>query len=335
MADPATGALSDLVIGPEGSGWGVKATHGNLLAYRSCNMKPSQALNDNPNMRGDFNPGIPGYGKKSSSGTLALVPTITSAPFLFYWLFGNLDTTGVGDPYTHVAELASDVQIPMSLNNTIDLATDQFALSVGTRINSMTIPFGPDGFSEWSLELMAKETTYAVAATNQIDASPVDFTGGEPLDNVMIDETAGIKIGTYGAESLVTYVQSGSLTIGANLYGDDYRVAAGGARGSLVPGKYTVGGTMKVAIDSADVVTLLGAGTPQSMILYWYLASNRTLKIQMPATYFQKTGPDIQDGPLFADIAFKAAFSTLTTPDTSIQVTIVNGTPGTTYKATS
>jgi len=324
MADPAIGSLSTLRIGIE-SAWGTANTNGNTIAYRSGGIKPAQPLNDNPNMRGDFSPSVPGSGKKAAQGTIAFVPTIDSIPYIFYWLFGNISSTDNTTYWTHVSTLADDMPLSMTVSNLVDLDTDQWLQGIGCRINSLTIPFGPDGFSEWSMEVMAKDATFELSGLTQL----ADLTTGEVLDNILLDSTDGVKIGG----STVGYVQSGSLRISANLFADDYRAGTSGVRGSLVPGKYTVDGSIKVALDSAAVLTLLGAGTPQAFQLLWNLGTNRTLTISLPATYFQKTGPDVQDGPLFADVSFKCAYDSVT--GTAITTTVDNNQIDTIYTATS
>lgn len=303
MADPALGGNAVVAVDFE-NGWGtVKGVPvGRKIAVTSCGIVPTQALLDNPNIRGDFNPSDPATGRKAAQGPLNLVPTHEVLPFFQKLLTGTLVKTGAADPWTATSKLGSTM--PLSAIVEVDFnigGTHRYALASGVRINSWTIPISFEGFLAMQLDLMAKDV---VVNTTAYDATLNDWSDSSPLDQMQL-ASADVKLG--GAA--VAYIRGGQIQISSNLDGEDYRVGGGGARGSLVPKRHTITGNLELAVDSVAVVTLLGAGTPTSLSFKWTTAANRTWELTLPRVFLEKTGPALQDdGLVKVNVNFRAVY---------------------------
>lgn len=326
MADPAIGANSVVMVDFEDT-WGVvKASPaGKKIALQSNGLVPTQALIDNPNIRGDFNPTDPAVGRKAAQGTMTLVPTLEVLPFIQKLLTGTLVAAGVGDPYTATSKLGSTMPLSAIVETDFDIGgTHRYALAKGVRINSVTIPISFEGFMSMSLDLMAKDLTIETTA---YDATPIsDWSDSSPLDHMQL-AAAGVKLGG----SAVGYIRSGQVQIAANLNGDDYRVGGAGARGSLVPRKHAITGNLDLAVDSVAVVTLLGAGTPTSLSFKWMTAANRTWELTLPRVFIEKTGPSLQsDDIVTVNVNFRAVYDGTATTAVTMVTTLATD-PDTEY----
>lgn len=315
MADPAIGANAVVMVDFEET-WGAAkaAPAGKKIALQSNGLVPTQALIDNPNIRGDFNPTDPALGRKAAQGTMALVPTLDILPFLQKLLTGTLVKGGAADPFTATSKLGSTKPPSIVVETDFDIGgTHRYALASGVRINSWTIPISFEGFLSMNLDLMAKDVT---VETSAYDATPTsDWTDSSPLDHMQL-AAADVKLGG----SAVAYIRSGQVQISANLNGEDYRVGGAGARASLVPRRHTISGNLDISVDSTAVVTLLGAGTPTSLSFKWTTAANRTWELTLPRVFLEKTGPALQSDDLVTvNVNFRAVYD----PTATTAVTMV------------
>lgn len=326
MADPALGGNAVVMVDFE-SAWGTakETPAGKTIALQSNGLVPTQALIDNPNIRGDFNPTDPALGRKAAQGTMALVPTLEILPFLQKLLTGTLVKGGTADPFTATSKLGSTMPLSAIVETDFDIGgTHRYALASGVRINSWTIPINFEGFLSMNLDLMAKDV---VIGSSAYDAEPAsDWSDSSPLDHMQL-ATADVKLG--GAA--VAYIRSGQVQINANLNGDDYRVGGAGARASLVPRRHTISGNLDLAVDSVPVVTLLGAGTATSLSFKWTTASNRTWELTLPRVFLEKTGPSLQSDDLVTvNVNFRAVYDP--TAETAVtMVTTLGVDPATEY----
>lgn len=303
MADPALGGNAVVTVDFE-SAWGTaKVTPvGRKIAVTSCGIVPTQALIDNPNIRGDFNPTDPATGRKAAQGPLALVPTLEIIPFFQKLLTGTLVKAGAADPWTATSKLGNTMPLSAIVETDFNIGgTHRYALASGVRINSWTIPISFEGFLAMNLDLMAKDVAIGSSA---YDTPLVDWADSTPLDHMQL-AAADVKLGG----SAVAYIRGGQVQISANLDGEDYRVGGAGVRGSLVPRRHTISGNLDLAVDSVAVVTLLGAGTATSLSFKWTTGSNRTWELILPRVFMEKTGPSLQsDGIVTVNVNFRAVY---------------------------
>ena len=326
MPDPGLGTLSNVIIDLEAS-WGTAkgSPAARKIAVVSETIVPSQEQIDNPSIRGDFNFGDPVNGVKKADGALVHVPTILTVPWFLKLLSGGLTTTGAADPYTHVAKPGTSMPLSCVVEKSITAAgTTKFSKTTGARINNWKIPIDPSGILQWSFDMMGKDNVPNGAASYDA-AAAIDWRPDSPLDHLML-AAADVKLGG----SAVAYIKKGEISIAANLRGDDYRVGGSGTRGSLVPGKMAVTGTLDLVVDDTALLATLLAGAATTLDIKWTSAANRTLQILLPRVFIQKTGWQLQnDGPIEVSVTFKAVYDG--TALSQIVFTVVNGTAGTVY----
>ena len=324
MADPAFGAKSVVTLDFESS-WGTAkgSPAAKKIAVLTNGITGTQELIENPTMRGDFNSSDAINGKKAASGALTMIPNVDVLPFFVKLLTGGLTTTGAADPYSHVGKITNVTPLSAVLETSWDIGgTARYSLASGLRISKWSIPFAADNFLQMSVDMMGKDV---VVGTTSYGAAGVDWSTGSPLEHLQL-ASADVKVGG----SAVAYVVSGQIDLDTGLYGDDYRVGGGGARGSLVPGRHKVSGNLKLALDSTSVMTLITGGAASSLELTWTAGTNRTFNVKVPRIVIQKTQPILQgDGPIFCDCQFRGSYDG--TALSSIVYTIGNGTAGTVY----
>lgn len=324
MPDPALGTNAVVAIDLEAS-WGTPKglTEGRKIAVLSNGITGSQELLDNPNLGGDFNPRDATSGKKAASGSLVFVPNITMLPLILDWLTNSRATSGVGDPYTHVFKLGSAV--PKSCVIETDFlvgSSHKFALASGCRINRLTIPIDAAGFLQMSADVLAKDVNIGDVA---YDSTLTDWTLASPFEHLQL-ASADVMVDA----SPIGYVLGGSININANLYADDYRVGAGGARGSLVPGRHAIDGSLRIALDSTAVIALLAGGGAHALSFKWTAATNRSFHLDLPRVIFQKTQPTLNDaGPVIVEAQFRASKDPIEA--TAFKATVVNDQAGSAY----
>jgi hypothetical protein len=325
MADPAFGSQAVVTVDFE-SAWGTaKVTPvGRKIGVTQCGIVPTQALIDNPTLRGDFNPADAATGRKAAQGPLNLVANVAVMPFITKWLTGTLVKSGTADPWTATSKLGTTKPASAIVEVDYDIAgTHRYALASGCRINSVTFPISFEGFLALTMDVMAKDV---VLGSSAYDTPLVDWATGTPFDHMQL-ATADVKVGG----SAVAYIRGGQVQVNANLYGDDYRVGGGGTRGSLVPGTYGISGNLDLALDSAAVISLITSSTPTTIDLTWTSGTNRSFRLYLPRVVLEKTGPALNDaGITTIPVNFRAAYDG--TAVTAIQmVTSLGVDPDTEY----
>lgn len=324
MSDPALGTNAVVAIDFEQS-WGTAkgSPDGRKIAVLSNGMTGTQEMLDNPNLGGDFNPRDATSGKKAASGSLVFVPNITMLPLILDWLTNSIASTGSADPYTHVFKLGSAVPKSCVLETDFLVgASHKFAIASGVRINRLTIPIDAAGFLQMSADLIAKDVLVGDTA---YDASLTDWTLATPFEHLQL-ASADVKLDTVA----IGYVLGGSINVNANLYADDYRVGAGGARGSLVPGRHSIDGSLRIALDNTAVMAMLAGGAAHALSFKWTCTTNRTFQLDLPRVIFQKTQPTLNDaGPVIVEAQFRASKDS--GEATAFKATVVNDQAGTVY----
>ncbi len=328
MSDPAIGTFSTVTVDYE-TAWGtVKGSPaGFLIPVNSCTITPAQSLISNPTLRGDFNSGDPALGPISASGSLVKVAEGLSMPWFTKLLTGNL-TSSVGPTnFIHSSIISNTMPLSAAIDTKFLIgSTPKYSLATGVRINRLSIPVEPTGFLTTSFDLMAKTVVPGNAAAYSATATDwTSATGSSPIDQLQL-ASAEVKIGG----SAVGYISKGSISIDANLNGNDYRVGASGARGSLVPGKHKVSGSLDLALDSAAVLTLITAGGATSLSFKWAAEANNYITVFIPRVFLQKTGPALSsDGAVMVTVQFEASYDSSTT--SMLQITTANQTAGGVY----
>lgn len=323
MADPALGTKSTVVVDYETS-WNVpKITPAAFqLAILNWQISPSQELLDNATLRGDFNTNDFANGKIAASGAASLYPTLKIIPWFQKTFFGNDTVTG-GPTYTHVSKITG--QGPTSFISEVKYdigGTLRYARSGGTRINKLTIPIDSTGLSPWNMDLMARTVAIGSSA---YDAAPTDWRAGTPLDFLQI-ASANITIDA----SPVGYISKGSIDIEASLFGTDYRVGGAAARGSLVPGRHKVSGSLDLVLDDVAVLALIQSGTTPVAISVTWTQGSYSFTIEIPRAFIQQTGPTLKDdGPVFITAQFKASYDSIALSE--LVFTTVNDQAGAVY----
>lgn len=317
MADPALGTNSVVAIDFEQT-WGTEkgSKKGRKLSVLKNSMTGTRDQIENPSMGGDYNPLDAISGLQQAGGQLVLIPTVVNFAFLAEWFCGNRTTTGVADPYTHVSKLSTDTQKSCVLETDINVGgTHKFIKANGVRINKWTIPIQPAGFCQSTIDLLAKSVAVGDTA---YDAALDDWALDSPLEYMQLAaadlQVDGVAVG---------YIAGGSIELSANLHGDDRRVAQDGARGSLVPKRHTIGGTLDIVLDDAAIITLLAGGAVHALQLKFTVGTNRTVLLELPRIKMPITQPTLEnDGPIQLSVPFKAAKDSVT--GTSIRFTTVN-----------
>jgi hypothetical protein len=310
MADPAIGTDSTVAVDFENS-WGViktttPAPEGRQLSVVSCGISGAQELIDNPSIRGDRNTGDAVFGVRSGSGDLTVVPNVRMLPFFTKLLTGTLVKTGSTDPWTLTSKIGT-AAIPsavIEIDHNI-ASTHRYIRAIGARINTWTIPFAATGFSQMTIGFQAKNVT---VETTAYDSTLTDWrtgpaVGGGPLDSLMLD-AADVKIGG----SAVTYLVSGEIRVNCNLSSGSV-VGSDAAMGWLVPGRYSIDGTLKCVLNAVGVLALSGATS--SLSLKWTAGTNRSFQIDLGNVIFQPNTPPLaNDGAVFMDLSFRASYDT-------------------------
>lgn len=290
MGDPALGSNAVFAVDLEQS-WGTaKGTpKARKITFVRGGLTPTQALIDNPSLRGDFNAGDPFFGKKSGQGSLSHIPTLKTWAFFMKMLTGTAVKTGTADPWLSTSKLGSTLPLSGIFEEQLAIAgSTRYKKSVGVRINRLSVPISFEGPVQLDLDLMAKDVTESGTA---YDASLDDWSADSPLDQMQL-AAADVKL--FGAAC--AYVKGGSIDINANLQGDDYRVGGGGTRGSLVPGQYQIGGKLDLVVDSTALLTTLLSGAATVLDLKFTQAANRTAQLVLPRIFLEKTLP-VVEGP--------------------------------------
>lgn len=302
MADPAIATSAVCALGVESS-WGTPATDTKKIPIVSESITGSQSLIDNPSIRGDFNPVDPALGKKVAGGSLVLIPGTKLLGLLAKWLTGNSTPSGAG-PYVHVSKLENDIPPGMSFEAGIDIGgVMRYVRAVGLRINTFSLDFSSDGFFQVSIDTLGKNVSIDTAS---LDASPTDWLSDTPLDHLKI-ASAEIEFGG----GVTTAVQKGSIQIAANLMGDDYRVGGGGSRGSLLPGLYTISGTLTFAVESTALLATLDSNAATAFRVKWASDVNTYFEIDLGRVFLDRVQPTIQGpGLITVDANFRGVYNT-------------------------
>jgi Phage tail tube protein len=318
MSEPSNGNNSTILFAREGTGTSAGARWGDvpttpiphkLLVLTGGGMVGDVAFIDNQLLGSDPNPRDVRSGKQSASGQFTFYPNIKSGAWLTEFILGvRAVATGAG-PYVSISKLQSGRLPSWSIEESFDLATPEYKITTGARVDKVTIPFAAEGFLEYQTTLLAKGVTLG---TTPMTGSPVDWAEDACFDHL---EMSKLKIG--GADFL--QAMTGSIDISHNHFGDHYVAMGGGMRRSLPRRRAKVSGKVKTFFEDMTLYSLALAGTYTTLEIEW-TNGVELINFLLPRVRFKRTDPKIVDGPTDVEFAFEASKDV--TDATSVMATI-------------
>ncbi len=281
----ATGANAQVIIQDELT-FGVTnpTPDAQKLYILSESLSQKRTLNKSNVIRGNRNPVKPTRGNKDVSGS---IPTELS-PYMgtpLKHLFGSVVTTGAGPNKTHTGKIAA---LPVGLSiekGFMDLATPQFFLYNGCRINKGSFQFGPSGVVPMTLDFLGKKRAASGAS---FDATPQD------LGHLAWDMfEASIQEGG----SAIAVVADATLEMENQLDGGIYVIGGGGERHSIPEGSTLVSGKLTALFEDMALLTKAIAGTETSIKITLQrgsgdgTAGNEYLELLYPEMIYEENDP--------------------------------------------
>ncbi len=325
MADPLVGSRSALRVDFESSLGTVKGTPApRLITFVSESLSGTQNLIRNPSIRADGNRPAPVNGNITASGQLQVIADIDSIGWWLKLLNHAVASTGASDPYTHTYKW--DITSVTFRSAFIDLlqGTSRWKTMSGVRIKKFGVKFMSEGFMLVTLDLVG--LTAATTTSQTLTGTPTDWTASTPLHmlqiaaaDLTIDGTASTSAG--GNAACLAELE---IDPNVNITENDYRIGQSGARSGLAVGAMDLGVKLKLAVEGTTQYTFMQSTTSHDVTLKFTAAANRTLQMQIPAFYVQKTLPMVQnDMGIFVDIEGMAAYDA--TAATQLKWVLVNG----------
>jgi hypothetical protein len=267
-------------------------------------------------IRGNRNQTMPKRGNKDVGGSI----TTELNPFmgkLFKHLLGSNTTTGTG-PYVHTMKVGA---LPTSLcieKQFSDLATPQYFLYNGCRINKASFDFGTEGVIPLVFDFIGKKETMSTASFH---ASPVDY-GHIPFD--MFE--ASIQEGGAAIAS-VSHIK---LDIENQLDNGIYVIGGNGERRAIPEGSTLVSGTVTALFEDVALLNKAINYTESSLQVTLSRgnglgsAGNESLDILLPEIIYGKASP-LVSGPKGVLVELPiSAFYDNASQATSIQMVLKN-----------
>lgn len=293
MGTQAAGSNARIIIAPESTFKTAATTQYQILPFINESFRLSRNLVESQVLRSTRNPSMPARGNMEIGGEISteLSPTMGR---LFKHALGSITTSGAG-PYTHTFKISA---LPTSLSlekQFTDLATPQYFVYTGCKINSFSITAKPEGPIETKFSFMGAKEAVGTATK---DASPRDL-GHNPFD---------------GYEAALTVVDSTSATISApvtqidvtlenNIDGSVYVIDGTGERYSMPEGRVKVSGTITALFDTIDFYNLAVDHEEATVTVTFSkgdangAAGHEKLTVLMKEVKFTPNAPVI-DGPL-------------------------------------
>ncbi len=239
----ATGANARLTYQAEAT-FGVTNPTPDAISIHIISESLSQKRNliTSKVIRGNRNPVKPTRGNKDCGGSLSTELNPFMAILLHHLMGANV-TTGGGANKTHTMKIGS---LPVSLSfekGFMDLATPEYFLFNGTRINKASFEITPEGPLPVTFDFLAKKMT---PSTSSFDATATDY-GHLPWDMsevVMFEGGSALNVG-------------GSLKfdITNDLDGGMYVIGGGGERRAIPEGSTLISGTLTALFEDMVLLT--------------------------------------------------------------------------------
>ena len=309
----ATGALSKLVMGFQADA-ATTATAGFVLPVNKSTIKSSRNQIIPATIRGNLNPTEPSDGNLSVAGDIE-VPVDSLA--MWYWLkaaFGAPTTAGT-DPYTHVFK-AGDPTAPRPYitieHQFTDLATPQFFLYVGCKINSMSLSMGADSELVVTMAVVGISETIG---TSSFDGSATTINMSRLKNNQMTLKEGG---GSIANAKLV------DCSINWNVDTDQYVIAAGGTLGAVPDGVMGVSGNLSALFETISLLTKAMESTESSLEATFTASASSALVIEFPELKYTRNSPGIEGPKGIVQSLPWGAYYDNGADETSVMVTLTN-----------
>lgn len=168
-------------------------------------------------------------------------------------------------------------------------STAKYLKLLGLTIESLDIEWDVAGFLQFTINAVGKNGSVQSAT---IDASPDDWTTGDPLNHLQI---SSLLLGGVST----TVIKKGKVSIKFSPYKDDYRAGQGAGRLSLVQDVAEISGTLDIVVDSTTILTDMSTGISGSSIkIVWTQASNLYFSVELPKLTVQAQLPALGDSPI-------------------------------------
>ncbi|HQN09873.1 MAG TPA: phage tail tube protein [Thermoanaerobaculia bacterium] len=218
---------------------------------------------------------------EGSDGNVAITDTVADTDFTHTGMSG-----GTPLPYLATSKLGSTMPKSAIVEFPVTVAgVTKYWRATGVRVQSWTIPIAHEGALIVDIGVGAKNVKLETSA---YDASPDDWSAATQIDQTKL-QSGFVKIGGVA----VGYLRGGSLTGDTRLQ-DDFRAGVDG-RGSLVPMVHTLGGSLDLALDSADALTYITDGGVVDVELKWLVEADRYWLVKHHVI-LEPSGPPVKDG---------------------------------------
>lgn len=291
MAVPASAKNVKLGLDFEATFGAPKATPTlHWLSFLTAGFKASQGLIFNKSIRADLNPLAPVLDKQDAGLTLVHYPSLETIAFIMKWLLGTLVESGTTPNYILTSKLGATIPQTVVAEGELSVAsTARFLKMLGLTIESFDIEWDVAGFLQITLNTVGAS---GAVTTTSLDATPDDWTAGDPLNHLQISAL------TLGGSS-TTVIKKGKISVKFNPYKDDYRAGQGSGRLSLVQDTAEISGTLDIVIDSTTILGSIATGLAgSSLVIRWTEAANRYFEVQLPKITVQAALPQFGGSPI-------------------------------------
>jgi hypothetical protein len=220
-------------------------------------------------------------------------------------IFGSYGVAGGAAPYTHTYKIGT-LPVGMVIEKQFaDLATPQYFLYNGCKINSFKLGTKAEGMIDCSVGILgAKETV----GTGAYDATLTDL-GHTPFD--------GFEAAITEGGSSIAIVTEMDFTLENNLDGSIFVIDGTGQRASLPEGTARVSGTIKALFDSLALYTKAVNHTESSLAITFQkgtgtgaTAGNEKLTFSLDELIYKPNAP-VVTGPqgVMVELPFEAYYN--------------------------
>lgn len=310
----ATGALSKVVMGFQADK-DTTATAGFVVPVNKSTLKSSRNQITPGTIRGNLNPTESSDGNISAAGTIDIPMDSLATWYWFKAAFGAPTTTGASSPYTHVFK-AGDPDAPRPYitieHQFTDLATPQFFLYEGCKINSMSINMGEDGEAVISLAVVGMSETIG---TSSFDGSATTITMSRLKNSQMTLKEGG---------SSIANAKMVDCSINWNCDTTQYVIGGGGTLGAIPDGVMTVTGNLAALFETIALLTKAMNSTESSLEATFTASVSSILIFEFPELKYTRNSPGIEGPQGIALNLPWGAYYDDDADETSVKVTLTN-----------
>lgn len=264
-------------------------------------------------LRSTRQPFKPVDGNLDISGSLSGYVDGQSFGFFLKNILGAPTTTGAGT-FTHVFKAGGVIPAGMLIeHNHKNLATGNFDLFNGCKINNLNIELPQEGYVTASVDVIgAKETN----SNTSFDGTLTDL-GHNPFSGF----DATIK---EGGASIAT-VSNISIAIAANLDGSQYTIdGGGGARTGIPLGMYAVTGSFDALFEDRTLLNKAINGTESSLNIVLSHGAADSVTFDIPELVYERKGVEVSGAAGVKQSLSFTAFYANHADAAAIKATIIN-----------